>query len=445
MTFAERLRRAACAGLLAALASCGGGSSSTTTITGPGGDGGSSVAAAHQDTPSGDNTTQVVVDDGPSGAFALGAVNVPYVTVTVCAPGSASQCATIDHVFLDTGSIGLRVLASKVAGLGLAPVAVAADAATSTPAGTAAECYPFVLGAAWGRLAVADLQVGGERAASLPIQLIDDSNPPADAVPADCTAAANGQLMDSAASLQANGILGVGMLAYDCGATCVTADYAGGYALYYACAAGTGCAPAAMPIDAQVHNPVAAFPVDNNGTIILLPALPELGAGTVTGRLVFGIGTRANNQLPVGATPLFADPDPTHAGYLYFSTRTASATYPDSYVDSGSNAYFFADASVPAACQNTTGGQSSWYCPAALLQRSATLTDVKGTSATVDYRVADADALFATSSLALDDLAGSVTGSASSFVWGLPFFYGRAVYTSIWGQALSENGPWNAF
>jgi hypothetical protein len=56
-----------------------------------------------------------------------------------------------------------------------------------------------------------------------------------------------------------------------------------------------------------------------------------------------------------------------------------------------------------------------------------------------------ADALFATSSLGLDDLAGSVSGTSSSFVWGMPFFYGRTVYTSIWGQALSADGPWNAF
>ncbi|MGN6530114.1 MAG: DUF3443 family protein [Burkholderiaceae bacterium] len=445
MSFAERLRRAACAGLAAALAACGGGSSSTTTITGPGGDGGTSVAAAHQDTPTGDNTTQIVIDDGPSGAFALGAVNVPYVTVTVCAPGSTTQCATIDHVFLDTGSIGLRVLASKVAGLGLPAVAVAPDSATSTPAGTAVECYPFVLGAAWGPLAIADVQVAGERAGSLPVQVIDDASPPVYPVPADCTAAANGQLMDSAASLQANGIMGIGMLAYDCGATCANADYAGGYALYYSCTASAGCAPAAMAVDAQVHNPVAAFPVDNNGTVILLPALPELGAGTATGRLVFGIGTRANNQLPTGATTLFVDPDPTHADYLYFSTRTATGTYPDSYIDSGSNAYFFADAALPANCQDTTGGQSSWYCPTGLLQRSAVVADVTGASATIDYRVTNADALFSTSSLALDDLAGSVSGTSSSFVWGLPFFYARAVYTSIWGQALSENGPWNAF
>ncbi len=59
--------------------------------------------------------------------------------------------------------------------------------------------------------------------------------------------------------------------------------------------------------------------------------------------------------------------------------------------------------------------------------------------------VANADALFSTSSVAFANLAGSVTQGTSTFVWGLPFFYGRTVFTSIWGQALSPNGPWNAF
>ena len=47
--------------------------------------------------------------------------------------------------------------------------------------------------------------------------------------------------------------------------------------------------------------------------------------------------------------------------------------------------------------------------------------------------------------LALASLGGSVGQGAKTFVWGLPFFYGRAVYTSIWGQALSATGPWYAF
>ena len=146
MNCAEHLRRALGAAALAALAACSAGTTSTTTTTGPGTGGGTSVAEAHLDTPTGDNTTQIVVDAGPSGSFALGAVNVPYVTVTLCTPGSTAQCVSIDHVFLDTGSIGLRVLKSKVASLALPPVDVPADPTTATPAGP---CKPPVTSPAY--------------------------------------------------------------------------------------------------------------------------------------------------------------------------------------------------------------------------------------------------------------------------------------------------------
>ena len=442
MSCVDALRRGLATALLAALAACGG-SSSTTTITGPGVGGGTSVTEAHQDTPTGDNTTQIVIDAGPASSFAIGAVNVPYVTVTICAPGSAGQCVVVDHVFLDTGSVGLRLLKSKVANLGLPPMAVPANAATGTPAGAALECYTFVLGAVWGPLATADLQIAGERAASLPVQLIDDSTSPAPAAPAECVAASNGQLMNSAATLQANGILGVGMIAYDCGLACANGDYSSGYTLYYSCTA--TCVPAALPANLQVQNPVTYFATDNNGTLIALPKLPAFGAGTATGRLVFGIGTQTNNQIPATAAIMHVDVNPADSTYLYFTTTAASIRYPDSYIDSGSNAYFFDDASVAQGCQNTTGAASNWYCPATALQRTAVISDNTGASASVAYEVVNADALFATSSLGLDDLAGSITAGSSSFVWGLPFFYGRTVYTSIWGQSLSTDGPWNAF
>ncbi|MGA7179374.1 MAG: DUF3443 family protein [Thiobacillaceae bacterium] len=59
-------------------------------------------------TSGGTNQVPLVVDAGPSGA---NAINAPYVSVTLCAPGT-TNCQTIDHVLVDTGSSGLRILAS---------------------------------------------------------------------------------------------------------------------------------------------------------------------------------------------------------------------------------------------------------------------------------------------------------------------------------------------
>ncbi len=441
------------------LAGCGGGTTSVTTITGggiTGGTAGGEVALANP--PTGPNTTEIVVDSGPASGFALGVANVPYVTVTICTPGSATDCATIDHVFLDTGSVGLRVLKSAVAGLSLPAVAVVADAATNTPAGNAAECYPFVLGAIWGPMATADVRIAGESAPSLPIQIIDDSTTPAYAAPADCLAAANGGLLTSVATLQANGVLGVGMTAFDCGADCVDGLPLSGHDVYYSCPASgsAACLPAAMPIDAQAQHPVAHFAansdgtVDNNGTMIMMPALPDLGATLARGRLVFGIGTQANNQLPVTAQIYAVETDPNSLSYQYLATDLDGAAYPYSYIDSGSNALFFDDPTLPFGCQSSAGGTGGWFCPTTVARRTATITGatlgtVPGSIGQVDFAIANADALFTTSGSAFATLGGSAGQGAGTFVWGFPFFYGRTVFTSIWGQATAVNGPWNAF
>ena len=91
------LKRALSCGvmLLAGLAmvSCGGssGSGSGTTTT----------------TTQASNQLAVTVSGGPSG----NAVNTLYTTVTICVPGTTT-CQTIDNIQVDTGSFGLRVLAS---------------------------------------------------------------------------------------------------------------------------------------------------------------------------------------------------------------------------------------------------------------------------------------------------------------------------------------------
>lgn len=116
-------------------------------------------------------------------------------------------------------------------------------------------------------MAQADVRMGGELAPNLPIQIIDDGTSPTLAPPPDCVAAANSAdgLMNSAAKLGANGILGIGMIRYDCGLNCVTANYADGFTLYYACPNGAAsCVPAAVPGALQMQNPIASFVADAN-------------------------------------------------------------------------------------------------------------------------------------------------------------------------------------
>ncbi len=438
---AELFARALVLAAALLVAACGGGNSTETRCVGAGCEGITPGQAGPEITlaePQGPNTTEIVIDSGPASGFALGVTNLPYVTVTVCAPGSTTACATIDHVFLDTGSIGLRVLRSAVAGLNL-PAATAGGE-------TVAECYPFVVGAVWGPIARADLHIAGETAAGIPVQVIDDGDTPNPAPTADCRQAANGDLLASVTALQARAVLGIGLLRYDCGLACETGDYSAGYTLYYRCGA-AGCRPAAVPAEEQVAQPVASFAVNNNGTLLALPALPAGGASVVRGRLVFGIGTQANNQLPPAGSGalLRLQNDPARDDYLYLAASSGGRSYPFSYVDSGSNGLFFDDPALPTKCV-AGGAGSTWYCPASDQTRSVLLADPFGNSAAVTLGVGSADRLFATPNVAFANLAGSSgAANAGAFVFGLPFFYGRKVYTSIWGQALAADGPWYAF
>ncbi|MFO1220358.1 MAG: DUF3443 family protein [Burkholderiaceae bacterium] len=439
------MRRLIAATLLALLAACGGSSSTTTTIVcrDPSV---CTVPEAAVSTPTGTNTVEITVDSGPTNAFALGVTNLPYVSVTVCSPGSTTQCATVDHVLLDTGSYGLRLLKSKVASLALPAVPIAADAGSGTPAGDAAECYAFVLGAVWGPLVTADVLIGGETAGAIPVQLIDDGSVPSPRVPTNCNQQAQGQLLNSVSMLQANGILGIGVVGVDCGITCLTNSYPGGYVVYYSCpAGGADCQPAGMPLASQVQNPVAHFKDNNNGTMIVMPAVPELGAQIARGRLVFGIGTQANNQIPLQAKIYQLNNDPSSADYLYLGVQAAGRNYPQSFIDTGANAMFFEEPAISKACSVTSGQPGSWYCPATTWRQTATMIDMAGATGSFNLAVTSADALFNSGAAAFATLAGSAGQATQTFALGMPFFYGRTVFTSIWGQNLAANGPWHAF
>ncbi|TGQ52292.1 DUF3443 family protein, partial [Mesorhizobium sp. M4B.F.Ca.ET.211.01.1.1] len=62
---------------------------------------------------------------------------------------------------------------------------------------------------------------------------------------------------------------------------------------------------------------------------------------------------------------------------------------------------------------------------------------------TVTFNVGNSRELFASANNAFNNLAGP---AASSFGWGLPFFFGRRVYTAIASRMTSAGpGPYYAF
>src|SRR4029077_3563647 len=104
----------------------------------------------------------------------------------------------------------------------------------------------------------------------------------------------------------------------------------------------TKCARTTQPLVLKVQNPVALLPVDNNGVALSLPLPPVSGAGSLTGQLVFGINTESNNQIP-GTFKIYTA-DPT---FLTFTTRFHNTPIGFSFIDSGSNGFFYDNPSLP--------------------------------------------------------------------------------------------------
>jgi len=393
------------AGATALLVACGGG----------GGDAGSTnaraAAAGNASAVPGSNVLPIRVDAGTDGS----AINQPFVSITICEPGT-SNCATVDRVIVDTGSSGLR-LSGAALPASLRQLLPVINAGDGSPAG---QCAQFASGFAWGSVRQADVRMGGETAARVSIQVINDPVSPYAAVPAQCSSTG----ADIGGGQGANGILGVGFFDEDCGVACAVSSAP---RVYYGCSA-AGCTPATMPLASQVSNPVARLPVNNNGVVVVLPEVPLGGVGDVQGSLVLGIGTQANNAL-AGETVLAAD------ARGFFTTIYQGTAYTESFIDSGSNGLFFNDPSLPRC--------GDFYCPGGALSLSATNVGADGATSTVSFLVEDVTAI------APDASAAHLGGSsilAGSFDWGLPFFFGRRVFVAREGAATPYGtGPYWAY
>lgn len=389
----------ACAILLAFayLPGCGGGNSSTNSGTTP-----------TQTIPTaGTNVATISVNGGPMGNYA----DAAFTSVTVCIPGT-SNCQTIDNVLVDTGSTGLRILSSALT--------IALPQQTSGTS-SVVECYPFVSGNTWGPVQTADVELAGEKASSVPIQVIGESSFNPSGI---CTAP-----QDDLDSLGANGILGVGLFAQDCGnPSCpASAD------VYYDCTTSGTCTAATETSAQELQNPVSLFTTDNNGVILELPQVTGDEEATLSGSLVFGIGTESNNAL--GSATIY-----TADQYGNFTTTYNGTAYPDSFIDSGSNGYFFLDSALSGIAECTD--EPDFYCPATTANFSATNQGGNGKSGAISFSVANADTLFGASDFAYSELGGiSGTSAPYYFDWGLPFFFGRNVYTGL-QSATYPNGYW---
>jgi hypothetical protein len=395
--------------LLALLPGCGGG----------GGGGGQPATPATPSTGQNQDSTanmMTISVDGflCSSATSANYLNKPCVSVTICNPGT-STCQTVNDILLDTGSFGLRIFKQAIPSLTLPQVA--------SGAGSLAGCVQFADGTSlWGPIMLAGVQLGMEPAVQIPIQVIDAGfgTPPAQCANADPTPASAGY----------TGILGVGLLNEDCGPGCATGAANG---MYFSCTA-AGCNGTTVPLASQIQNPVAHLPVDNNGVVVQLPAVPLGGVSTLNGTLLLGIGTKADNS---GSSPTVFPTDRNGD----FNTIFDGANNP-SFLDTGSNGLFFpSNSSLLPVCP---APNSEWYCPPVTRALLATTVGAFGSpSLSVSFNAGNFLTLMASPNNVFSELAGP---SSFGFDWGLPFFMGRTVFLGLEGKpGLGTTGPYVAY
>jgi hypothetical protein len=421
----------------------------------------------------------MVVDAGPR-ALSTPSVNTAFVTVTVCMPdGKFDNCQNIDHIEVDTGSSGLRIVtgattvnsSGTVIGTFNLPLPAVADPARA--GNVLAECLQFADGFSWGSVNTADmkLQISGKTATNVVVHMIGAASagdpskanptclppPPLNASAQSCYGVEN-----TVPCFGANGILGVGPFLYDCTSAGNTCDplpttctggvcYPGNSAAYFSCTATAtpSCAEVGrgdIGTQLQVSNPAARFASDYNGVILELPTVGTNGAAAgLKGSLVFGIDSQSNNQSS-GVTKLFMDGN----GAISATLSGSSTQYPVSYLDSGSNANFYPTTSV-TSCKPPDEG---FLCPpvGTTVSESATLQGIDQTMKTADFSIVNAsDTLFPTGNAAFSNLAGSNyvpppwpnnVNPNTTLDLGLSFFFGQNVFTGFENNA---SGPYFAY
>jgi hypothetical protein len=335
---------------------------------------------------------------------------------------------------LDTGSYGLRIFKQALGSVSLTQV--------TSGSGSLAECVQYADNTSdWGPVQIASVSLGNEPAVQVPVQVIDHTF---GTIPAACSGA-DQQPSDEGF----NGILGVGPFIYDCGTTCVNSIT--NPAMYYTCS-GSTCSGTTAPLANQVQNPVAALLTDNNGLIVELPAVADDGAPSLTGYLVFGIGTQSNNS-PSGVTTYtldqYANFITTFNGVAYNDASNNPASNGGSFIDTGSNGLYFPSpykaTSGPYAglLPNCTGNYSFFFCPQSITSLSATIAGASGSPVgTVPFQVGNFISLINSGNNVFNDMGGNGVGD---FDWGLPFFLGRNVYIGFENKSKLGTGQYFAY
>lgn len=358
------------------------------------------------------NSVNLVVDGGINGT----ALNRSYITLTICQVGT-SNCQTIDHIVVDSGSTGLRINQSALTVGGLTPL--------SYNGAPIYQCMQYAAGYAFGPVVNLDLRIAGESAFNIPVQIFEYNNP--DMVPNSCSYGM--PPANLATGFGANGIIGINPISNP------NNDYTPGGV--YTCDSNT-CTEVSNPNNIpQVLNinPIAAFVNDNNGAIFSLPKVSSAATmESQLGTLTFGLNTQDNNQVSNSVSKLLGSPNTDTWPVGFFIANTGSQNTVAMF-DSGTPTY-----SMNVPIPFCTSPYDNVYCPAngpytiiSMLSGVYGGTLIPLTSTIVNY------SYLGGFTNVMPYLGQSIVSipSVANTLYGLPAFFGNNIYLGFKGAGSS--------
>jgi hypothetical protein len=378
--------------------------------------------------PGDSNFVRILVTPNRGGV--CGYNNAPCVTVNICSSTNESQCDTINNVLLDTGSYGLRIFASLLpnnnSGESLAPILIDDSAI--------AECVTYGDGTQnWGPIKLANVSLNNNQTTTaIPIQILDSTA----FVTGENIVCPNATKTPTPATFGLNGIIGVGPFPND--------KTVGNY---YKCN-NTSCSTlVTIPNSNYVTNPITKFADGyNNGVTLTFGAIPTDGAINADGYAIFGVGSKQNNSPQKNVAIL-----PIESGQfipINIETKINSVSY-NSFLDTGSNYLYFGESTILNLPQ-CGSPINAFLCPSGLTNFSAIMFANNQESATINFAIENSQNLFNANSNTAFATIGAIIPNIG-IDWGLPFFFGRTVYSVFANESVvisgvtyppSPNGYW---
>lgn len=353
-------------------------------------------------TPLASNVVQISAGSGYNG----NGINTPYVTVTVCQPNT-TICQTVDHILLDTGSVGLKIDQSQLQ--------VSLPAITQTGSGLPISvCNSYGSGYAFSTANYADVYISGEKAANIPVQVIDDSSSQS-SVPSSCSNQGN---FNNFSDSGARGIIGINPMIN----LSNTTNYD------YTCVNGS-CTQinSGIPVPYLNVNPVGYFVSGNSsGEVISLPAVSANTDSNIYGTLTFGINTETNNQVPTNISSVQGDPTDFIGRFLGSSSGSQFPTM----FDSGTNHLLFYSTEI-SQCGDV-------YCPSSPTAWISQIMnyDLSGSAIALSSIISAPTGYYGL----IPDLG--IVAASGDGLYGLPFYFGKNVYLGFVGSnSVMGSGP----